>query len=51
MLPNEEDTGGNGSDSESPDESKSYEAFDDSINCCDPALNERDHTSLQRILD
>ena len=31
--------------------SKSYEAFDGSINCCDPALNERDHTSLQRILD
>ena len=31
--------------------SKSYEVFDDSINCCDPALNERDHTSLQRILD
>ena len=30
--------------------SKSYEAFDDSINCCDPALNERDHTTLQRIL-
>ena len=30
--------------------SKSYEAFDDSINCCDPPLNERDHTSLQRIL-
>lgn len=31
--------------------SKSYEAFDGSINCRDPALNERDHTSLQRILD
>ena len=28
-----------------------YEAFDGSINCCDPALNERDHTSLQWILD
>lgn len=31
--------------------SKSYEAFDGSINCRDPALNEWDHTSLQRILD
>ena len=25
--------------------------FDGSINCRDPAFNERDHTSLQRILD
>ena len=31
--------------------SKSDEAFDGSINCRDPALNEWDHTSLQRILD
>ena len=51
VLPNEEDTGGTGVIVKVRMKSKSYEAFDDSINCCDPALNERDHTSLQRILD
>ena len=31
--------------------SASVKAVLDRMNCCDPALNERDHTSLQRILD